>query len=476
MIPVILSGGSGTRLWPMSRSARPKQFLSLLGEESLLQQTARRAQALSSEPPILICNEQHRFLAAEQLAEIQIESADILLEPVGRSTAPAIALAAMRIMERGDDIMVVMAADHKIDNTATFTAAIAHASAQAQRNKLVTLGIPPAAAETGFGYIKAPPTAEGERPIQAFVEKPSLSVAQQFVASGDYFWNSGIFIFKASVYLDALRTSRPDVLERCEAVYRTRRPEHDFCWFEKSLFARIPDVSIDYAVMEHTTNGMMIPYNGGWCDLGSWQALWNESAKDADGNSCQGDTLCMDTHDTLIRANEKLVVAIGVDDLIVVDTPDALLICHRNATDKLKQAISLLQQQKRRQLADHREVYRPWGKYDSIDNGERFQVKHITVTPGAALSVQKHHHRAEHWIVVEGTALVRRGKEQFLLSENESTYIPIGEIHALENPGKIPLVLIEVQSGAYLGEDDIVRFEDRYGRGTPAPESHSKVA
>ena len=479
MIPVILSGGSGTRLWPLSRQAYPKQFLALAGEETMLQATWQRVAELASAAPLVVANEDHRFMVAEQLRQVGCTPAAIVLEPVGRNTAPAIAVAALQATADGaDPLLLVLPSDHVIADAAGFRAAVAAATPAAQAGKLVTFGIVPTAAETGYGYIKAasdestPTTtaqtqgarASAVRQVAGFVEKPDAATAAQYLASRQYFWNSGMFLFQASRYLAELERHAPAMLAACRAAFEGAKRDTDFVRLDKAAFAACPSDSIDYAVMEKTADAAVLPIDVGWNDVGSWSALWQVAQQDGDGNAHHGDVLALDCHDTLAWADRRLVAMIGLRDVVVVDSDDSLLVAHKDHVQEVKAVVAKLKAAGRPESSLHRKVYRPWGAYDSIDMGERFQVKRITVNPGAALSLQMHHHRAEHWIVVSGTAEVTRGDEVLLLSENQSTYIPLGVTHRLRNPGKVALELIEVQSGSYLGEDDIVRFEDVYGR------------
>ena len=467
VIPVIMSGGSGSRLWPLSRQLNPKQFLPLADNSlSMLQSTLQRLDGLGAALPQLICNEQHRFLAAEQLRMMGLEKANILLEPVGRNTAPAIALAALAALgESEDPILLVLAADHLIKDIAAFQASIQVALPLAQSGKLVTFGIVPTHAETGYGYIeKGGSSGIGGFDVNRFVEKPDLVTAQEYLANGSYFWNSGMFMFRASRYLEELETYRPDILAACRAALAGGSQDMHFTRVDEAAFAACPDDSVDYAVMEKTSDAVMVPLDAGWSDIGSWAALWDVSDKDEQGNVFKGDVLNQRSNNTYVHADSRLVATVGLDDLVIVETKDAVLVAHKDHVQDVKKIVEQLKSGSRTEHINHREVYRPWGVYDSVDNGHRYQVKRITVKPGAKLSVQMHHHRAEHWIVVSGTARVTNGEKTYLVCENESTYIPIGQIHALENPGVIPLELIEVQSGSYLGEDDIVRFEDKYGR------------
>lgn len=470
MQPVVLAGGTGSRLWPKSRVALPKQFLSLTSENSMLQDTLARLEGTQAAAPIVICNNAHRFLVAEQLRQQDCDHGGIILEPVGRNTAPAIALAALHAIKTDPEaVLLVLAADHLIQNQAAFHDAIEKAHALALDGRLVTFGIVPDQPHTGYGYIKSGDVLDAGFSVSEFVEKPDLVTATKYVESGQYFWNSGMFMFKAATYVDELGKYAPEILDVCERAIATETPDLDFIRVDADTFSQSPDDSIDYAVMEKTELAAMVSLDAGWSDVGSWSSLW-ETAEDKDdnGNATVGDVLLTDVNDSYINAEERLVAAVGVDDLVIVETKDAVLVANKSKVQDIKTIVSQLKEQKRPEYEFHREVYRPWGKYDSIDNGERFQVKRITVKPGEKLSVQMHHHRAEHWIVVSGTANVTIDESVAMLTENQSIYIPIGAVHALENPGKIPLELIEVQSGSYLGEDDIVRFSDRYGR---APEA-----
>lgn len=466
-LPVIMAGGSGSRLWPLSRQLNPKQFLPLVdSEQSLLQATISRLEGLDHHLPILICNEQHRFLAAEQLRQLEMEQARILLEPVGRNTAPAIALAALQATALGDDpILLVLAADHLIQDVKAFHTSIGRALALAEAGKLVTFAIVPTHPEVGFGYLeKGDALGHDGFVVSRFVEKPDSVTAQMYLDSGQYFWNSGMFMFRASRYLQELERFAPDILRACRASFKNAEQDMHFTRVDLEAFTACPENSIDYAVMEHTADAVMVPLDAAWSDVGSWSALWDTGDKNTDGNVLKGDVITERTSSSYVHATHRLVATIGIDNLVIVETKDAVLVACKDHVQDVKKIVEQLKNCKRSEYANHREVYRPWGVYDSVDNGLRYQVKRITVNPGAKLSVQMHHHRAEHWIVVSGTARVTNGDKTYLVTENQSTYIPIGQVHALENPGVIPLELIEVQSGTYLGEDDIVRFEDRYGR------------
>lgn len=465
ILPVIMAGGTGSRLWPLSRDLMPKQFLKLDGLQTMLQATVKRLSDIEALPPLVICNEEHRFIAAEQLRQISQLDHNIILEPAGRNTAPAIALAALAALKKGTDpLLLVLAADHVIANTAAFTSAVNLAADFAAQDKLVTFGIVPTAPETGYGYIKRGAAVASSFAVASFVEKPSLAVAEQYLASGEYYWNSGMFMFKASVYLNELKQHRPDIYAACEQAMSEVNPDLDFIRVNKEAFMACPDESIDYAVMEKTASAIVVPLDAGWNDVGAWSSLWEISVKDSHGNVHQGDVLSTASNNNYIFAETSLVATVGLENTVVVQTKDAVLVAAKDKVQDVKAIVQQLKAAGRNEHKIHREVYRPWGKYDSIDNGQRYQVKRITVKPGEKLSIQMHHHRAEHWIVVSGTANVTVDGKDTLLSENQSIYIPLGAIHALENPGKIPLELIEVQSGSYLGEDDIVRFSDRYGR------------
>ena len=476
--PVILCGGSGTRLWPLSRTGFPKQFLCLTGKESLFQQAALRLANLGNADiqvaaPIIVTGEDHRFLASEQLREIGVELGCALLEPVGRNTAPALTLAALAAIEGGTDpVLVVTPADQTVVNADAFTAAMQHAVAEAAHGTIVILGVTPDKPETGYGYIQTDKSFLGEAEtiqlIQLFVEKPDAATAQTYLNEGGYYWNAGMFVLKASVWLKALEQFRPDILQATQAAWDKRRADNTFVRPGKSEFAAIPSESVDYAAMEHCPGSnfpiKMVPLDAGWNDLGAWDAVWNVLPKDEAGNAHLGDVLNTDSKNTLVHATSRLVSLVGVENLIVIETPDAVLVADKSRSQDVKHIVTQLQNTKREEHTLHRKVHRPWGWYDSIDEGGRFKVKRIQVHPKASLSLQKHHHRAEHWIVVTGTAEITNGEKVLTLTENQSTYIPLGEVHRLANPGTIPLEIIEVQSGSYLGEDDIVRFEDTYGR------------
>lgn len=465
IVPVIMAGGSGTRLWPLSRAQHPKQFLKLSPDGyTLLQATLLRLKNLSCEEPILICNEEHRFLAAEQMREIGI-SAKIILEPEGKNTAPAVALAAAYQNKKDkDSILLVLAADHVIQNQTAFEQGIHQAIELANNNKLVTFGIVPTHAETGYGYIEKGTEILSGYSVKKFVEKPSLDVAEQYLASGLFLWNSGMFMFKTGIFLEQLSQHAHDIYETCEKSIEDTTLDLDFIRINAEIFSQCRSDSIDYAVMEKTQDAVVIPLDAAWSDVGSWSALWDIQNKDEHGNVLHGDVISIDSKNSYCHSNNKLVSLLGVENIIVIETKDAVLVADKSKVQDIKKIVESLKKENRTEHFNHREVYRPWGKYDSIDHSSRYQVKRITVKPGEKLSIQMHHHRSEHWIVVSGTAKIHKGKESFLLTENQSTYIPLGEIHALENPGKLPLELIEVQSGSYLGEDDIVRFEDIYGR------------
>jgi len=473
LTPVILSGGAGTRLWPLSRELYPKQLLALTGERTMLQQTALRVSGLQATAPIVVCNEAHRFLVAEQLRQLKIEPRATVLEPFGRNTAPAIALAALAAIRAGagdatasDPALLILPADHVIRGVPAFQKAVRVALTAAQQGQLVTFGIVPDAPETGYGYIHrgGPSTTEGVHRIERFVEKPALERAQQFVTSGEHFWNSGMFLFRASRYLEELQRLAPEIATVSRAAFEGAKSDLDFTRIDPKLFERCPSDSIDYAVMEKTSDAVVVPLDAGWSDVGSWSALHEASEGDKHGNVSHGDVIAEDSKGCYLYSESRLVSVVGLQDHVVVETKDAVLVAPKARVQDVKKLVARLKEAGRYEHSLHREVYRPWGSYDSIESGERFQVKRLKVKPGATLSLQMHHHRAEHWIVVQGTARITRGDEVFLLEENQSTYIPIGVKHRIENPGMIPLHIIEVQSGSYLGEDDIVRLDDRYGR------------
>ncbi len=473
--PVIMAGGSGTRLWPLSRAQHPKQFLILQGNQSLFQQAAQRLAALASAdiviaPPCVVGNEEHRFVVLDQLREIHLDEALVLLEPTGRNTAPAMTLAALQAAAEGSDpVLVVTPADQTVTDASAFTQALQQAIRVAHQGAFVILGITPDRPETGFGYIRTE-SKEGEASrVAAFVEKPDLSTAQRYLSEGGYFWNSGIFVVRASLWLKALKAFRPDIEQASRAAWDARSTDASFVRPGKAEFTAIPSESVDYAVLEKCPGAKefdirMVALNAGWSDLGAWDAVWQVGHKDEAGNVSVGDTLLRDSRNTLVHATSRLVGVVGLSDVVVVETPDAVLVADRSRSQDVKHIVAQLKTSDRTEQNLHRQVHRPWGWYDSIDAGPRFQVKRIMVKPGASLSLQKHHHRAEHWIVVTGTAEVTNGDQVILLTENQSTYIPLGQVHRLANPGKVPLEIIEVQSGSYLGEDDIVRFEDTYGR------------
>jgi mannose-1-phosphate guanylyltransferase/mannose-6-phosphate isomerase len=479
--PVILCGGSGTRLWPLSREQYPKQLLALNGELTLLQATARRMDDLAAAPaaPLVVCNEEHRFLVAEQLREIGVGPRSIILEPVGRGTAPALTLAALNPVVDDDPVLLVMPSDHVILERPAFQAAIEHGSALAAEGYVVAFGVPPTSPETGYGYIRTgAKLSSGEGPlahlIHSFVEKPDAATAKRHCASGRYLWNSGIFAMRASVWLASIGRFRPEILAACERAHMQGTWDADFYRADRKAFTDCPQDSIDYAVMERleaepataaVPRAAVVRLEAGWSDVGAWKALWEIGAKDDSGNVIHGDVCAVDTRNALLIAQHRLVACVGLEDVVVIETPDAIMVARKDKAQEVRQIVARLKRDGRKECLNHRKVYRPWGSYDGIDRGTRFQVKRIIVNAGAALSLQMHHHRAEHWVVVRGTAKVTRGDEVFLLSENQSTYIPLGVRHRLENPGKMPLEIIEVQSGAYLDEDDIVRFEDSYGRG-----------
>jgi mannose-1-phosphate guanylyltransferase/mannose-6-phosphate isomerase len=478
VLPVIMAGGSGTRLWPLSRALYPKQFLALNGPQTLFQQAHLRLKGLGAEdiavaPPCIVGNEEHRFLVLDQLREVKAEPSSLLLEPVGRNTAPAVALAALQATAGGQDpILVVTPADQTVVDVSAYTAALQTAIRAAAGGDIVILGITPDRPETGFGYIHAgDAAADGAHPVQAFVEKPDRKTAEDYLAQGSYYWNSGMFVMRASRWLAALAHFRPDIAQATEAAFEARTTDAAFVRPDKAAFGAVPSESVDYAVMEQCPRQpqagftvRMVPLDAGWSDLGAWDAVWQVSPQDGAGNAAEGDALIHDSRNTLVHATSRLVATVGLDNVVVVETPDAVLVADRSRSQDVKSIVTALSQKERSEGALHRRVHRPWGWYDSIDFGPRFQVKRIMVKPKAKLSLQMHHHRAEHWIVVSGTAEVTCGDKVIMLGENQSTYIPLGSTHRLANPGTIPLEIIEVQSGSYLGEDDIVRFEDNYGR------------
>jgi len=482
--PVVLSGGSGTRLWPLSREKYPKQLLPLIGDDSLLQATVRRVEGIAGvelAPPMVVCGEEYRFVIAEQLRLLG-KPGIIVLEPLGRNTAPALTLAALAAIKNGaDPVLLVMPADHVITNLAAFQSVVSQGAALAATGAVVTFGITPDAPETGYGYIQSGAAyvgaSDGEKSnaslIARFVEKPDLATAQTYLDAGTYLWNSGLFMMRASVWLTAMKACRPDILAACQTAWDLGSTDGEFVRVGKEAFANCPADSIDYAVMERIAAGsdsgllppgVVIPLSAGWSDVGAWDALWQVLPKDDSGNVVQGDVLLQDCSNTLALSEGRLIACVGVNDLVVIETADAILVAHKDKTQDVKKIVDILKKQGRAEGSVHRKVFRPWGSYDGVDAGERFQVKRIVVKPGGILSLQMHHHRAEHWIVVSGTARITRGEEVFLLSENQSTFIPLGTTHRLENPGRVALEMIEVQSGSYLGEDDIVRFEDVYGR------------
>ncbi|HAS8180508.1 mannose-1-phosphate guanylyltransferase/mannose-6-phosphate isomerase [Vibrio vulnificus] len=466
LLPVIIAGGSGSRLWPLSRSLYPKQFISLASDKTMLQDTVLRLDGLAHQAPVLICNQEHRFIVAEQLRQQDLKHGGIILEPVGRNTAPAIALAALQATRNGQDpLLLVLAADHVMQNQMAFVQAVEAAMAPAEQGMLVTFGIVPTVAETGYGYIKqGEPVGESVYRVAQFVEKPNVTTAEQYLSSGEYYWNSGMFLFKASRYLAELKAHRPDILKACELAMQGARTDLDFIRLAEDKFAECPDDSIDYAVMEKTQDALVVPMDAGWSDVGSFSALWEVSDKDHQGNAVVGDVMLEQTYNSYIYAQNKLVSTVGVDNLVIIETKDAVLVANKDKVQDVKNIVNQLKAQNRRECEQHREVYRPWGSHDEIAEGERFHVKHLRVKPGEKTALQMHHHRAEHWVVVQGTAKVTNGEKSYLLSENQSTFIPLGSAHRIENPGKVDLHLIEVRSGSYLDEDDIVRLEE-YGVG-----------
>ena len=482
LVPVILCGGTGTRLWPLSRATYPKQYWPLAGsgEDTLLQQTQLRLRGLEAlAPPLLICNEDHRFIVAEQMRQIGVDPAAIVLEPMGRNTAPAVAVAALQASAGGDDpLLLVLAADHAIRDASRFRATVEAGRAAAEAGQLVTFGIVPTAPETGYGYIEAAEALKNDGhdaigvpvPIQRFVEKPDRATAEGFLASGRFTWNSGMFLFRASAILAELERHAPQVVSACRNALEREATDLEFLRLEREAFADCPSIAIDVAVMEKTDRGTVLPLAAGWSDVGSWSALWETADHDEDGNVLRGRVISEDSRNCYLRSEHRLVVGLGVENLVVVETDDVVLVAQRDRAQDVKTIVGLLERSGAPESKAHRRIYRPWGSYDGITEGDRWQVKKIVVNPGACLSLQMHHHRAEHWIVVKGTALVEKDGMQELVGENQSTYIPLGAKHRLSNPGKIPVEMIEVQSGPYLGEDDIVRFEDRYGRSDASSE------
>lgn len=467
LLPVIMAGGTGSRLWPMSRELHPKQFLRLHSVHSMLQETLKRLDGIVVSEPVVICNEDHRFMVAEQLRQIDMLSHNIILEPIGRNTAPAIALAALNAIAQGNDpIMLVLAADHVINDVEAFHRAIDLALPYAAAKSLVTFGIVPTGPETGYGYIQRGECKNGSvaAPVQRFVEKPDSETAQSYIETGEYYWNSGMFMFRAKRYLEELEKFRPDILAACRAALDNTECDKNFINVDRDAFSACPDDSVDYAVMEKTHDAVVIPLDAGWSDVGSWSALWEVSKKDSAGNALTGDTFLYDSRDCYINTDEKLVAAVGVENLVIVNTKDAVLVVDRSKVQDVKKIVEHLKKNKRSEYRRHREVYRPWGRCDILVAEKRFNVNRITVNPGEAFSLQMHHHRAEHWVVLSGTARVTTGDKTFLITENQSTFIPVAVIHRLENPGNIPLELIEIQSGSYLGDDDVIRIKDHYGR------------
>jgi mannose-1-phosphate guanylyltransferase/mannose-6-phosphate isomerase len=471
VIPVILSGGSGSRLWPLSRALRPKQFLGLTGDQTLFQMTLQRLVGLVDRlEPIVVANDDHRFLAADQCLQMGVTPQALILEPLARNTAPAIAVAALAAQAavRGHDpVLLVLPSDHVFQDLAAFQAAVRVGERAASAGAMVTFGIVPTGPETGYGYVKAKRSGAGDSgsfAVEAFVEKPSLEKANDYVADGGYYWNSGMFMFKASAYLSELATHQPAMLEACQQAFERAKKDLDFVRLDVEAFSATPSDSIDYAVMEKTDKAVLVPLDAGWSDVGAWAAVWQVQPQDAEGNVTRGDVLLHQSQDCYVHADHRLVSLVGVTDLVVVETSDAVLVAHKDKAQDVKKVVEDLKARGRTEADLHREVFRPWGAYDSVDTGDRYQVKRITVKPGARLSLQMHHYRAEHWVVVKGTAQITIGDEVKLVSENQSVYIPVGVKHCLENPGKLPIELIEIQSGSYLGEDDIVRFDDKYGR------------
>lgn len=468
MIPIILSGGSGTRLWPLSRKMYPKQFLSLLHDETMLQKTLSRLDGVDHGSPIIVCNDEHRFIVAEQARQIGLENLSIILEPFGRNTAPAIAVAALQALTQAEDpLLLVLSADHEITDEAAFCASVKQAQPLAEAGKLITFGIVPTQAATGYGYIRRGAAVGQGFDVDEFVEKPDQATANSYLASGDYYWNSGMFMFRAQRYLAELEKFNPEMVANCRKASANMAEDIGFLRLDSDAFGACESDSIDYALMEKTALACVIPMDAGWSDIGSWSSLWEQGKKDGEGNSTHGDVIMTDTEGSFVHAESRLVTTVGVRDLVIVETQDAVLVADKSQAQEVKQIVERLKSENREEENFHRIVYRPWGSFDSVDEGEGYKVKRISVKPGARLSKQMHHHRAEHWVVVRGTARVFRNDEIFDLHENESVFIPLGATHYLENPGSEPLDIIEVQSGSYLGEDDIVRFEDFYGRVMP---------
>lgn len=469
ILPVIMAGGTGSRLWPMSRELFPKQFLKLYGSNSMLQETINRLDGLNVMNPVVICNEEHRFIVAEQLREIDKLSKNIILEPVGRNTAPAITLAALNaVVHDNDPILLVLAADHIIQDIHAFHQSVQNAIPFANQHYLATFGIVPNAPEIGYGYIQRGNEISVEQSsafeVKRFVEKPNKQTAEEYISSNNYYWNSGMFMFRASNYLKEIEKFRPDILEACKVALDITDVDMDFIRVDSDKFMACPDESIDYAVMEHTENAVVVPLDAAWSDVGSWSALWDISNRDQNENVFVGDTFSLNTRNCYVNTDKKLVATIGVDNLVIVNTKDAILVVNKNEVQDVKKVVEYLKQQQRIEYYAHKTVYRPWGSSDTVVSDERFKVNHIIVKPGGSFSLQVHHHRAEHWVVLSGTAKVTIEDKTFLITENQSTFIPVGASHMLENPGKIPLEIIEVRSGSYLADDDIIRIKDQYGR------------